>query len=469
MNTFQILGIIITLAVFVGLSIYAGTRVKTAADFESGGGKTGALIVAGTIMGTLVGGTSTVGTAQLAYNYGMSAWWFTLGGGIGCLILAIGFVKPFRNANTATLVGMVSKEYGKTSGMLASVLSSIGIFINILSQLLSGVAAIFVIAPFLGTIPALIISALLMVAYVVLGGIKGAGMVGVLKLILLYFTVVFCAISILFITGGLSPLLADISKIDMHTGLFARGYGTDVGAALSLIFGVITTQTYGQALMAGKSDQTARAGALISAIMIPPVGICGILVGLYMRTQPIPEGFDSAKMALTAMTEFIANHVPSFLGGVMLATLIFAAVGTGAGLALGISTIINNDIIKKLSKKPADTKKDLLISRFLIIIVLSVAVVLAALLGKEAIQNFAYMSMGLRGAVMLIPLLMALFAKGKVDKKFIIASIVISPIVVLIIGIVPALKNAIPFDGLFIGIAISFVICMTGLVATKKH
>ena len=57
---------------------------------KQGGGKIGFGVVAGLIMGTLVGGSSTVGTAQLAYNYGMSAWWFTLGGGIACLVLAVG-------------------------------------------------------------------------------------------------------------------------------------------------------------------------------------------------------------------------------------------------------------------------------------------------------------------------------------------------------------------------------------------
>ena len=39
----------------------------------------------GAIIGTLVGGSSTIATAQLAYTFGMSAWWFTLGAGIACL------------------------------------------------------------------------------------------------------------------------------------------------------------------------------------------------------------------------------------------------------------------------------------------------------------------------------------------------------------------------------------------------
>ena len=460
MSTMTLLGIAVTLAVFIGLSVYAGTRVKSAADFATGGGKSRAYIVAGTVMGTLVGGSSTVGTAQLAYTYGLSAWWFTLGGGIAVLILAVGFVRRFRSAGAPTLVGIVAKEYGAAAGMLASVLSSVGIFINILSQLLSAVAVIVIIAPAAGTVPALVIAALLMVVYVTLGGIKGAGIVGVLKLILLYLTVVFCAVSVLVLTKGPGAFLRSVNALNGNFGLFSRGFGNDAGACASLIFGVLTTQTYGQAVISAKSDGAARAGALFSALLIPPVGIGGILVGLYMRTVNDPV---TAKNTSLALTEFITRHVPPFPGGVMLATLLFAVVGTGAGLALGISTIINNDIVKKLSKKEMAPKTDLILSRLWIVAVLAAGVVLAALLGKTAIQSFAYMSMGLRGAVMFMPLVLALWAKNKVRRGYIVAAVVGGPLMVLIFGI----WRIFPFDPLFIGLLFALLISAAGLVAGK--
>ncbi len=67
MSVLHIIGIIITLASIVALSIYSGKATK-----EKKGAGTWA--VSGAIMGTLVGGSSTVGTAQLAYQFGMSAW-----------------------------------------------------------------------------------------------------------------------------------------------------------------------------------------------------------------------------------------------------------------------------------------------------------------------------------------------------------------------------------------------------------
>ena len=88
-----ILGLVATLIVIVALSIWSGTRSKGGKESRNG-----MPVVAGIIMGTLVGGSSTVGTAQLAYHFGMSAWWFTLGGSIACLILALVYADPLRRS-----------------------------------------------------------------------------------------------------------------------------------------------------------------------------------------------------------------------------------------------------------------------------------------------------------------------------------------------------------------------------------
>ena len=63
----HIIGIILTLLLITLVGIYSGRKVKTSSDFSVGGKKAGSGIVAGTIMGTLVGGSSTIGTAQLAF------------------------------------------------------------------------------------------------------------------------------------------------------------------------------------------------------------------------------------------------------------------------------------------------------------------------------------------------------------------------------------------------------------------
>ena len=52
--------------------------LKTKEILRAARGKGGAAVVAGTIMGIMVGGNATIGTAQLAFLYGLDAWWFCI-------------------------------------------------------------------------------------------------------------------------------------------------------------------------------------------------------------------------------------------------------------------------------------------------------------------------------------------------------------------------------------------------------
>ena len=89
---YHILGLVLSILLIEVVGIMSVRRVKNENDFNTGGGKAGTWVVAGTIIGTLVGGQSTVGTAQLAFSFGISAWWFTMGMALGCVALAIGYV-----------------------------------------------------------------------------------------------------------------------------------------------------------------------------------------------------------------------------------------------------------------------------------------------------------------------------------------------------------------------------------------
>ena len=451
------IGILLTLLLIVGVSIFSGRSVKNAEDFDSGSGKAGAAVVAGGIMGTLVGGSSTVGTAQLAYTYGMSAWWFTLGGGIACAILALAYAKPLRRAGCTTTVGILAREFGPKAGIAASVLSSIGTFINILSQLLSATAVIAIVFPNMSLVWSLILAAVLMALYVIFGGVLGAGMVGVVKLVLLYVAVIAGGVLVLALSGGIAPLYQPLDHAT-YFDLFARGVGKDAGAGLSLILGVLSTQSYAQSLLAGKTNATARKGALLSAFLIPPIGIGGILIGMYMRVYE--PALSSPKMAFP---QFVLEHMPPLLAGVVLAALLIAVIGTGAGLSLGISTVVRTDIVRRFTHRFDDAKKSLGFSRVLIVIILAAACALCACPIGDTILNFAFMSMGLRGAVVFVPLTLALWLPGRADPRWVCAGIVASPLIVLLFG----LLDCLPFDPLFLGVGVSALLGLCGCLAGK--
>ena len=131
-----IIGVSLTVALLLAVSWWSGRKVKDARSFMTGG-NAGSLLVGGALLGTLAGGQSTIGTAQLAFCYGWSAWWFTIGAGIGAAVLGLVYAARIRKSGCSTLLEIVGKEYGKTAETVGSLLSMIGIFISIVAQVLA--------------------------------------------------------------------------------------------------------------------------------------------------------------------------------------------------------------------------------------------------------------------------------------------------------------------------------------------
>ena len=459
MNGLLYFGLAVTLLVIVGLSIWSGSRAKKDK-------RNPMPVVAGVITGTLVGGSSTIGTAQLAYQFGMSAWWYTLGAGISCLILALAYAKPLRRTGGSTLVGIIRSEYGPKVGMAVSILSSVGTFINVIPQVISATAVLAVIFPAMSLETAVIISVVFMILYVIFGGTKGAGIVGIVKMILIYITMIVSAVMVLGMAGGLPAFVSMAGDIPDPNGirftyLFSRGMGTDIGACLSVLLGVITTQTYAQGVLSGRTDKDGVGGALISAFLIPPIGIGGILVGLYMRANAALYAGVTAKTALTA---FITAHLPPLPAGIILGTLFITVVGTGAGITLGISTMLTNDIWGQLIPRFRQPNAKAVLSKLMIALVLAVAGFLACGSLGDIILQFTFMSMGLRGAVVFLPLSCALWLPGKISTRYAMASVITGPLVVLLFG----LWKVLPFDPLFAGVGASLLIMAAGLYHHRK-
>ena len=180
--TMMHMGIIIaTLVCVIGIGIYSSRSVRSAAGYSVGGRSAGAPLVAGSIAGTVVGGGATVGTAQLAYHFGLSAWWFTLGSGIAFIIMGLFYAKKMRGTGLETIPQFLAMHYGKKAEELSSVISSIGILFSAVASCLPGieiVAEVFHVDAY--TASALLV--LLVAAYTFFGGMKSAGIGGMLKM-----------------------------------------------------------------------------------------------------------------------------------------------------------------------------------------------------------------------------------------------------------------------------------------------
>lgn len=487
MNGWIVTGIFLVLALIIGIGIYSGRKVKDSSDFLAGGGKSGAFLVAGSIMGSLVSSQATIGTAQLAFNYGLAAWWFTLGSGIGCLVLALFYTKPLRKSGCITEMQIIAGEYGEKAGTFSSVLCLLGIFISVLAQVVACSGLVITLFPSVPVMGAALIAVVVMCFYVVFGGAWGAGMGGVVKLILLCATGI---ISFVYIMSGGGPAglwqslneallgtkLGEMQGISLSLAprflsLTARGPMKDIGSGISLLLGVLSTQTYAQAVWSASSDKKASEGALLSAFLIPLVGIAGISIGLYMRANYITQA-EAAALAAAGVTDiskpvllstiqvfpvFIMDHMPPLLAGIIVGTLLLSVVGGGAGLSLGMVTILVKDVYKKLLPAETIKKNEVKITRISLAVILFVAAGLNVMIPGSTINDLGFLSMGLRGSVVFVPLACALWFPGCIRSNMILLSIILAPLAVIVGKICGS-----PVDPLFIGIGVSLILAIAG-------
>ncbi len=445
------ISIIMTLIVVSGAGIYTAKFVRTASDFTLGGKKMGSILISGSLVGSFVGGTSTIGTSEMAFKYGFCGMWFTLGAGLSCILMAVLLTRPLREKNVETVSQYLATVYGKNAAPWVAVYTSVGMFIQIGAQVLAAIPLLVIIFGLDATGAAALASALI-VLYVIAGGFWAASLVGLIKLVLIYVSMVVAGIMGLSFLGGFTGMSAALPA-EPYLSFFPRGVGTEVASIFSVVVGFASTQTYLQPLFAASNIKSARRGAIISGLLIPVIGVAAVMVGMFMRAQH-PD-----MSPASALPRFIFDYMPPWLGGITVATLFISLVLTGAALSLGISTVLNRDIYSRF-RPLAKEKEMLLVSRGLVLLVgLGVFVLVTANM-HSLILKWAFLSMALRGVTVFIPLAGAIFLAGRVNAAWGRAAVAVAPM----LTIIWAFAFPASIDPLYVGLIISALILGIGFL-----
>ena len=469
-------GILFVVVLVSCAGLLAGRKVHTTSDFLTGGGRASTLLTTGAFVGTLLGSQCTLGTAQLAFTFGLSAWWFTLGTGLGCLFLGMFYALRLRHSGHTTQFQIIASEYGSLSEKAGAILCTTGTFISVLAQVTACIGFIMALYPSVNALTASALTMIFMCLYIVMGGTWGAGMAGIVKASLLYVSCMACLVIVLVNGGGfpgaedllcsgqLGQALTHEEFSARYLSMSARGVLKDYGSCVSLILGILSTQTYMQFIQSARGDREARRSLFAAFVLVPPVGIAGVFVGLFMREHYILQaevnallsaGLPVPNLPIIANTiqvfpMFIVNHAAPAFAGIMLGTLLVTVISGSSGLLLGISAILTEDIF------PVRTHK-LFFSRMMIILTLIVASVIANVFPAQAINDLGFLSMSLRASVVFMPLTCALWLKGRVNRRCVLASIILAPVCAIV-----SVVLRLPVEPLIVGMGVSVLLCLFG-------
>lgn len=433
---------ILTLAFVIGGGIFAARSVKSAEGYSLGGRSAGVPLVAGSIAGTVVGGGATVGTAQMAYSMGLSAWWFTLGSGIAFILMGLFYAGRLRATGLETIPQYLKRNYGNSAAEAAGIISSLGILFSIVSSCLPGIQIVSAVLNTGVTASAIILVALV-AAYVFFGGMKSAGVGGILKMLVIWLSLFVAGISAF--SGLMSmPELPALLPPEHWWNMFNIGVGGGISKLFSMIVGVVCTQTYIQSFFSASSPRVASIGAFAAAAIVIPVGLPSIAIGMYMHAV------NPDVLPVLVLPVYLLEHQPVWLAGIALGGIMLSLVGSIGGLALGIGTMLTRDIIGRVVELGSG-KKLLYTLRGVVVAVMALACLIAIINLDSQVLFWSFLSMSMRGCGVFLPLTFAIFCPRSVAKKWAFASILVSTVVTVALGLLTEL----PVDPLYVGLAIS--------------
>ncbi|MDQ2080598.1 sodium:solute symporter family protein [Xanthobacteraceae bacterium Astr-EGSB] len=443
----------LTVIAIFAAGAWSGRNVDSAEEFSLSGRSAGTALIAGSMLGTCVGGASTVGTAQMASALGLSAWWFTIGMGSGLLVLALFYARALRGTGFETISQYLAAHYGPVAGTLTSVITALSMLFSAVASVLAG---IHVIAMVTGGTPwmAAVAIVVLVVCYVVFGGMKAAGISGLVKMAVIWVTL--CTAGV---TATLS--LADLPGFDQAFPAFpwfslaARGFDDCVGNFVSVVVGIVCSQSYVQVIYSASDARTATVGTVVAALITIPVGLPLIAVGMFMHAQH-PD-----LTPVLALPVYFVTYLPAWIAGMGLAGILISVVSSTAGLSLSVGTLLANDFGREYLH--ISERHVLMVTRICVAAFAALSAAIALTHLDSFLLDWNYMSLALRGAGIFLPLTLTILWPRRLSPAWAVASMAASTS----LAVFGRTVFSIPINPLFTGMALSAILVTIGLMVGK--
>jgi len=368
----------------IAIGVASRRKAKGVDNFFVAGRKGSSLLITGSLLATIVGGSATVGMAGLGFTQGLTGAWWLLVGSIGLVVLGFFFAEKVRKFGLYTLPELVAKQYDGRMALAASVLIVVAWLGIIAGQVVAAGKILSVLG--VGS-PALwmVIFSIVFIVYTMVGGQYAVIRTDTLQTVII-FAGIFGGLALLLSRlGGLSGLAGSLSPEQ-----FAFPLGSEFGTRELISFLLLVGLTYVvgpdmySRLFCARDSKTARASVLWAALFIIPFAFGITLIG--MGASALFPNISPEQAFPTVIKEVFSP----LLGGVVLAALLCAVMSSADTCLLSASTILVVDVISPF-KPSLSQRKILSLSRWAIA-VLGLGSLVLALTLKGVINAllFAY-------------------------------------------------------------------------------
>ncbi|WP_153730900.1 sodium:solute symporter family transporter [Sporosarcina obsidiansis] len=409
--------IIVYMLAMIGIGFYAKTKIKDSADYHLAGRRLGPIMLAGTLAATEIGGGSSVGVASKAYGeWGLSAGWYVVSAGIA--IVLVSFVAPYmRRALATTVPEVIGRRYGKTSQLIASILSLVASSALTAVQITATASIVHVLTGFDLKL-AILISGTVVVFYTFLGGMWSVTLTDFVQFFII---VIGFAIAVPFAlsnAGGMEHVISQLPKEQL--GFTKIGWGTILGFIVLYFMTFSTGQEAVQRYYAAKDEKTAIWGSVMCGVLMTLYAFIPAVLGL-IALAAFPNIEENSALATVSV-----ELLPPVIAGILLSGVISATLSSASGNLLAVASVYIKDVHGNLFKKELQDAAELKASR-LIVIITGVGAIGISLFSQQIIPLLVF-AFTIRSTGPFAAYLLGLLVE-RVTKNAGLASIIVGTIV----------------------------------------
>jgi cation/acetate symporter len=398
-------------AVFVGGTLFitkwAASKTKSAADFYTGGGGITGFQNGLAIAGDYMSAASFLGISGLVFANGFDGLIFSIGWLVGWPVITFLMAERLRNLGKFTFADVASYRFAQTPVRIFAASASLVIVAFYMIAQMVGAGQLIKVLFGMDYIYAEVLVGIVMMMYVLFGGMTATTWVQIIKACMLLAGATFMAVSVL-LQFGFSPEALFTKAVEVHSkhdalmspGALIKDPVSAISVGMALMFGTAGLPHILMRFFTVPNAKEARKSVAWATTWIGYFYILTFIIGFGAITNLIQNpgdfyiGGDIAK-GLKGGGNMAAVHLAKAVGGDVflgfISAVAFATIlAVVPGLTLSGASAVSHDLYASVFNKGCSSEQELRVSKITTILLGILAVGLGIAFEKE---NVAYMVM----------------------------------------------------------------------------
>lgn len=394
--------IVIYLIAMVAIGVYFSAKNKDVSDFYLGGRKLGPIVTAMSAEASDMSSWLLMGLPGVAYLSGCAnAGWTAIGLAIGTYLNWLIVAKKLRRYtaknNSITLPEFFSNRFRDKSHAILAV-SAIFIVVFFVPYTASGFAACGKLFSTLFDIPyapAMIISAIIIVAYTALGGYLAASTTDLIQSIIMTGALIVVVVFGVNVAGGIDTVLENAQVLDGYMTLFAThdpvtgtstAYdGLTIASTLAWGLGYFGMPHILLRFMGIEDENKLKLSRRIASVWVVISMFIAIFIGIigYSMSKvgaiEVLEGSSQSETLIIKIAMFLSEHgvLAIIMAGLILAGILASTMSTSDSQLLAASSSVSQDLLQECLGLKLSEKASMRAARLTVILISVIGVIIA--------------------------------------------------------------------------------------------